>query len=344
MTEVLLNQVSKQFGEVTALDHVDLTVADGSLTAILGPSGCGKTTLLRVIAGFERPDTGLVSLGTRQVAGAGAPFVQPERRRVGLVPQEAALFPHLNVAANVGFGIRRRGSTTRVAELLELVGLPGYGSRRPYELSGGEQARVALARALAPEPEVVLLDEPFAALDASLRAEIRDDVRAVLLATGATGVLVTHDQEEALSIADQVAVMRRGRVVQVAPPVQLYSAPIDLDVARFVGKGVEFEVEVDGGVATTPLGALAVAGDLSGVGVVLIRPEQLSLADGGTRGTRGTRGTVRGVAFYGHDAVVQVDLDCGERVSVRTAAPLAVAEGDEVFLSVRGSAHFYPSG
>lgn len=338
MTEVVLSGVSKRFGEVVALDHVDLSVADGSLTAILGPSGCGKTTLLRLVAGFERPDTGRVSLGMRQVAGAGASYVQPERRRVGLVPQEAALFPHLDVAANVGFGIARQGRAARVAELLALVGLPGYGSRRPYELSGGEQARVALARALAPEPEVVLLDEPFAALDAGLRAEVREDVRAVLLATGATGVLVTHDQEEALSIADQVAVMRRGRVVQVAPPIELYSAPVDLDVARFVGEGVEFEAAVSEGVATTPLGALAVSGPQVGSGVVLIRPEQLSL------GSSGAPGTVRAVAFYGHDAVVQVDLAGGGRVSVRTAAPLSVAEGDAVFLTVRGSAHFYPSG
>jgi len=338
VTQVVLDGVSKRFGEVVALDHVDLSVADGSLTAILGPSGSGKTTLLRVIAGFERPDTGRVALGARQVAGLGQPFVQPERRRVGLVPQEAALFPHLNVAANVGFGIGRRVRAARVAELLELVGLPGYERRRPYELSGGEQARVALARALAPEPQVVLLDEPFAALDASLRAEIREDVRTVLLATGATGVLVTHDQEEALSIADEVAVMRKGRVVQVAPPVELYSAPVDLDVARFVGEGVEFEAEVAHGVAATPLGPLVVAGDASGTGVVLVRPEQLAL------GSSGAPGTVRAIAFYGHDAVVQVDLDGGGRVSVRTADPLAISEGDPVLLTVQGSAHFYPSG
>jgi iron(III) transport system ATP-binding protein len=338
VTDVVLNGVTKRFGAVTALDTVDLAVPDGTLTAILGPSGCGKTTLLRVIAGFERLDAGQVWLGDRQVAGDGAPFVAPERRRVGLVPQESALFPHLDVAGNVGFGIPRRGRSSRVDELLELVGLPGYGRRRPYELSGGEQARVALARALAPAPEVVLLDEPFAALDAALRAEIREDVRVVLHTTGATGVLVTHDQEEALSIADEVAVMRRGHVVQLAPPVELYSVPVDLEVARFVGEGVEFVTEAREGVATTPLGTLPVDGAGSGHGVVLVRPEQLVL------GATGASGRVCAVVFYGHDAVVQVELEGGQQVPVRTAAPVAVHEGDSVRLAVRGTAHFYPAG
>lgn len=338
MTDVVLSGVTKRFGAVTALDSVDLTVSDGSLTAILGPSGCGKTTLLRVIAGFERLDAGHVRLGHRQVAGDGAPFVPPERRHVGLVPQEAALFPHLDVAGNVGFGIPRQGRSARVDELLELVGLPGYRHRRPYELSGGEQARVALARALAPAPEVVLLDEPFAALDAALRAEIREDVRSVLHATAATGVLVTHDQEEALSIADEVAVMRRGHVVQLAPPVELYSVPVDLEVARFVGEGVEFAAEAQDGVAVTPLGPLPVSGGGSGAGIVLVRPEQLVL------GGEGASGRVCAVVFYGHDAVVQVELAGGQQVSVRTAAPVEVHEGDSVQLTVRGAAHFYPSG
>jgi iron(III) transport system ATP-binding protein len=338
VTDVVLSGVTKRFGAVTALDTVDLAVPDGSLTAILGPSGCGKTTLLRVIAGFERLDAGQVRLGDRQVAGDGAPFVPPERRRIGLVPQEAALFPHLDVAGNVGFGIARRGRSSRVDELLELVGLPGYGRRRPYELSGGEQARVALARALAPAPEVVLLDEPFAALDAALRAEIREDVRVVLGATGATGVLVTHDQEEALSIADEVAVMRRGRVVQAAPPVELYSVPVDLEVARFVGEGVEFVTEAREGVAVTPLGTLPVDTAGPGHGVVLVRPEQLVL------GGEGAPGRVCAVVFYGHDAVVQVELEGGQQVPVRTAAPVSVHEGDAVRLAVRGTAHFYPSG
>lgn len=338
MTVVEVSGVTKRFGDVTALDDVDITVSDGTLTAILGPSGCGKTTLLRAVAGFERPDAGQIRFGGRQVAGDGASFVPPERRLVGLVPQEAALFPHLDVAGNVGFGIPRRGRAARVDELLELVGLPGYGRRRPYELSGGEQSRVALARALAPAPEVVLLDEPFAALDAALRAEIRVDVRAVLRATGATGLLVTHDQEEALSIADEVAVMRAGHVVQLASPVELYSAPVDLEVARFVGDGVEFEAEARDGMALTPLGVLPVSGAGSGNGVVLVRPEQITLSGGGTSGR------VSAVAFYGHDAMVQVELEGGEQVLVRAAGQVLVQRGDAVHLTVGGLAHFYPSG
>lgn len=336
MTDVVLRGVSKRYGSVVALDIVDLTAPDGSLTAILGPSGSGKTTLLRLVAGFERPDTGSIALGSRVVAEARGPFVSPERRRVGLVPQESALFPHLSVAGNIGFGVPRPERTMRVSELLDLVGLAGYQNRRPYELSGGEQARVALARALAPRPEVVLLDEPFAALDVALRTELREDVRGVLHATGATGVLVTHDQEEALSVADQVAVMRAGRVAQVAVPVDLYRRPADLEVARFVGTGVEFRTTVRQGMAETPLGTLAVDADALGPGVVLVRPEQLAL------GTSGVPGRVCSVAFYGHDAVLQVEVAGGERVAVRTASPVSAREGDEVRLRVEGEALFYP--
>lgn len=336
MTDVVIEAVTKRFGAVVALDDVSLTVPEGSLTAILGPSGCGKTTLLRVVAGFERPDSGRVQLGSRQVAGAGSPFVAPERRRVGLVPQEAALFPHLDVAGNVGFGLPRQQRPARVSELLTSVGLPGYERRRPHELSGGEQARVALARALAPEPEVVLLDEPFAALDASLRAEIREDVRAVLQSTQATGILVTHDQEEALSIADHVAVMRHGQVVQVASPVDLYSHPVDLDVARFVGDGVVLAVSARAGTAGSPLGDLALDSEATAEGFALIRPEQLQLAD------HGAPGTVGSVTFYGHDAMVHVDLPGGLCVAVRMSAPVRVEAGQQVQVTVRGAAHFYP--
>ncbi|HEX5016101.1 MAG TPA: ABC transporter ATP-binding protein [Actinomycetes bacterium] len=336
MTDVVIEGVTKRFGAVVALDDVTLAVPDGTLTAILGPSGCGKTTLLRVVAGFERPDSGRVRLGDRQVAGSGSAEVPPERRRVGLVPQESALFPHLDVAGNVGFGLPRKQRQTRVRDLLELVGLPGFERRRPHELSGGEQARVALARALAPKPEVVLLDEPFAALDAALRAEIRDDVRQVLQATAATGVLVTHDQEEALSMADHVAVMRRGRVIQMATPVDVYGSPVDLEVAQFVGDGVSFAVVARDGVASTPLGELRLRNGASGPGVVLVRPEQLRLA------AAGATGEVSNVVFYGHDAVVQVVMPEGDMVSVRVTAPVEVQAGDVVRLSVTGAAHFYP--
>ena len=257
-TPLVVAGLAKAFGRTEVLRGLDLEVPAGSLTAVLGPSGCGKTTLLRILAGFERPDAGSVRAGGRELAGPGVE-VAAERRRIGLVPQEGALFPHLSVAANVGFGLPRRQRAARVAELLELLGLAGLEQRHPHQLSGGQQQRVALARALAPAPEVILLDEPFDALDAGLRAQVRAEVRAALRETDTTGMLVTHDQEEALSLADQVAVLRDGRIVQSGPPRELYAEPIDLEVALFVGDAVVLEAEVEGAVASTVLGRLAVA-------------------------------------------------------------------------------------
>ena len=231
---------------VAALDGVDLDVATGSVTAILGPSGSGKTTLLRVLAGIDRADDGTVVIGGAMVDGNGS-YVVAERRRVGLVPQQGALFPHLDVARNVGFGLHkvpRAERARRVAELLELVGLAGMGARRPYELSGGQAQRVALARALAPKPDVVLLDEPFSALDASLRSSLRSEVADMLRSTGTTAVLVTHDQDEAMSLADTVAIMRAGRIVQSGTPDELYRRPDDLWVADFLGDAVLLDGEL----------------------------------------------------------------------------------------------------
>ena len=220
-----------------AVDDVSLHVPHGSLTAVLGPSGCGKTTLLRLIAGFLVPDSGTIAFDDRVVAGAGRP-VPPQDRRVGYVPQEGALFPHLDVAGNIGFGLPRgeRGSGARIDEMLDLVELPrAFRTRAPHELSGGQQQRVALARALAPRPTVVLLDEPFSSLDASLRESTGRAVARALRAARATGLLVTHDQSEALSLSDQVAVLRDGRLIQAGSPADVYLAPHDPELARFVG-------------------------------------------------------------------------------------------------------------
>ncbi|WP_448072556.1 ABC transporter ATP-binding protein [Georgenia yuyongxinii] len=347
MKRLQVRGLRKSFGATPVLQEVDLDVPSGALAAVLGPSGCGKTTLLRVVAGFEPADGGEVRVGDRVVTGPGV-ALPPERRRVGIVPQEGALFPHLSVADNVAFGLPRRGSaarrrSARVGELLELVGLADLAGRMPGELSGGQQQRVALARALAPDPDVVLLDEPFSALDAGLRAALREDVRAALQATGATGVLVTHDQEEALSIADVVAVMRAGVVVQQAAPRDLYLAPADLDVATFVGEAVVLPARVEEGVATTALGKLALlrgpVGD-GGTGRVVLRPEQLHLVRAG-RG--GVRATVLGSTFYGHDASVRLEVSGpdGERLPVlcRTQGPLP--EVDEVGVIVAGPVSFF---
>lgn len=226
--------LTKRFGEVTAVADFSLAVADGETVALLGPSGCGKTTVLRIIAGLEQPDAGQVLL-----AGRDATDWPPERRGVGLVFQSYALFPHLSVGANVAYGLRFRRGVDRVArveELLSLVGLSGYERRKPHQLSAGQQQRVALARALAPEPGILLLDEPLSALDAALRKELRGELRAILGKLGMTALYVTHDQEEALALADRVAVMREGRLDQVAPPAELYARPRTPFVAAFLGR------------------------------------------------------------------------------------------------------------
>jgi iron(III) transport system ATP-binding protein len=343
VSELVVAGLVKSFGGPRVLDGVDLTVPGGALAAVLGPSGCGKTTLLRVVAGFEAADAGTVSLGGSVVAGPGR-HVAPERRRVGVVPQEGALFPHLTVAGNVGFGLGRgRRHRARVDELLELVGLAGFGDRMPHELSGGQQQRVALARALAPEPALVLLDEPFSALDTGLRAAVRDDVRTALRAAGATAVLVTHDQEEALSMADLVAVLTDGRIAQVAAPGELYSEPVDLGVATFVGDAVVLEVIADGRQASSPLGALELRTPVQGAGRAVVRPEQIILTEAGA----GVKATVTATVFYGHDALVRVDVagsDGPVPVAVRRlGAPTDVTVGDHVGLRVVGPVSFYPA-
>ncbi|SHL38229.1 iron(III) transport system ATP-binding protein [Pseudonocardia thermophila] len=325
------------------LAGIDLEVPRGGLVAVLGASGGGKTTLLRVVAGFHPAAAGTVELGGRPVAGPGL-HVPPERRRIGLVPQEGALFPHLTVADNVGFGLSRRERRgSRVAEMLELVGLAGFEERRPGELSGGQQQRVAVARALAAAPELVLLDEPFSALDAGLRSEVRDQVREALRAAGASAVLVTHDQQEALGCADLVAVLRDGRMVQTGTPQQIYREPADLGVARFVGEAVVLPGSLRNGCARTPIGMVPVASaNGSGAdesGSVLLRPEQLrASADPHAAGSA----TVREIVFHGADTTVVVELGDGLRVRCRQPDVPDVRPGDPVAVTVHGQARWFP--
>ena len=271
--------LTKRFGDVVAVDDVNLEVRRGEFLGVLGPSGCGKTTLLRLVAGFERPDGGGVEIGGAVVAGPRR-HLPPEARRVGMVFQESALFPHLDVAGNIGFGLPRRRRDARVAELVALVGLAGLHGRMPHELSGGQQQRVALARALAPDPAIILLDEPFSSLDATLRAQLRGEVRDILRAAGATTLFVTHDQAEALEISDRVAVMRAGRIEQLAAPDELYLRPINRFVAGFVGEANLLPGEVRHGEVQTMVGRFR-AGDgqlRDGTRAeVLLRPEQLHM-------------------------------------------------------------------
>jgi iron(III) transport system ATP-binding protein len=314
VSAIRLRGVSKSFGATRAVREVTLDIERGQLMAVLGPSGCGKTTLLRVIAGFEAPDAGCVNVGDEVVAGTGR-FVPPERRRVGMVFQDYALFPHLTVEANVAFGLARRPREEREAltlHAIELVGLQHKRTRHPHELSGGERQRVALARALAPEPEVVLLDEPFSSLDATLRAGLRREVELILRDAEATALLVTHDQEEALSLADRLAVMREGRIVQVGAPEEVYGRPASRWAAQFVG-----EVNVLAGVARgegveTELGLFDLRAPATGPVHVAVRPEQLELSarhDGNAE--------VVAREFRGHDVLYRLRHEGGRTVLVQ---------------------------
>ncbi|TQN42215.1 iron(III) transport system ATP-binding protein [Blastococcus colisei] len=343
MSSLTVTALTKAFGTTPVLTGVDLHVPGGSFTALLGPSGCGKTTLLRLIAGFDDPDSGTVALGDRVVAGEGR-SVAARRRGIGFVPQEGGLFPHLTVAGNISFGLprRQRRDGGRVRELLQLVGLDTVlADRSPHQLSGGQQQRVALARALAPAPSLVLLDEPFSSLDAGLREETRLAVSSALEATGATAVLVTHDQAEALSMADQVAVLRDGRLVQLTDPRTLYRSPRDLDVATFVGEAVVLDADVHGGTAHCALGAVPCQGAVAdGPARVLLRPEQLRLSTPGRAGAVVAR--VRSVDFYGHDSRVWLALPDGGTVSARLDGADLPSVGDDVAVTVRGTALAFP--
>jgi iron(III) transport system ATP-binding protein len=326
MTSLTVSGLEKSFGAHKVLNGLDLEVAGGSLMAVLGPSGSGKTTLLRIVVGIERADRGRIALnGT--VVEDDRTHLPPEHRRIGYVPQDGALFPHLSVAGNVGFGLsRRQRRGGRVEELLALVGLAGQESRYPHQLSGGQQQRVALARALAPRPGLVLLDEPFASLDAALRASVRADVQRVLRETGTTAVLVTHDQNEALSLADQVAVLRGGRIVQCGGPEELYANPLDPTVARFVGDANLLQGVMRGRLAVTSLGALRV-GEYTGARreaeqvVVLIRPEQIEVRVG--TDADGFPGRIVESHYYGHDIVVSVETAQAAGSSTRIRARLS---------------------
>ncbi|QWF23619.1 ABC transporter ATP-binding protein [Nocardioides sp. LMS-CY] len=337
--------LTKSFGTTRVLDDVDLDVP-GGITAVLGASGCGKTTLLRLIAGFLEPDAGTIRLGDRTVAGAGRP-VPPRRRRIGYVPQEGALFPHLDVAANVAFGLpsgrRSAAARRRVEEMLDLVELPrAAASRHPHQLSGGQQQRVALARALAPRPDVVLLDEPFSSLDAALREETGRAVVRALRASEATAVLVTHDQGEALSLADLVAVMAHGRFLQVAAPTDIYLDPAGPAVASFVGHAVLVSAEAHAGTAAGALGPIPVRGARDGRVLLAVRPEQVAVTAKDAPGC--LTAEVVEVSFFGHDATVRVRVGADDQVDLTARVPATdVPEpGTQVGVRVVGEVLAFP--
>ena len=307
--QLQIRSLTKAFDR-PVLQGIDLDIAEGGITAVVGPSGCGKTTLLRIIAGFETPDAGTVSIAGREVAGPQG-CVAPHHRGVGYVAQDGALFPHLTVGQNVAYGLkgglRTRAVRERVGALLEMVSLDAHlMSRRPSELSGGQQQRVALARALARQPAVMLLDEPFSSLDTGLRAATRKAVAHTLSEARVTTLLVTHDQEEALSVADQVAVMRDGRFTQVGSPRELYLNPANRFTAEFLGDCVLLPGTVRDGIAECALGPLAAQGHPDGEVTIMLRPEQLyatELSDAMAAAV----GTVVATEFLGPDVLLTIE-------------------------------------
>jgi iron(III) transport system ATP-binding protein len=352
MSAIRCTGITKSYGDAHSpvLRGLDLEVPDGAVVTVLGESGSGKTTLLRMIAGFDRPDAGTIAVG-EQVVDSADRFVPPERRRIGYVAQEGNLFPHLTVAKNIAFGLpRRERGTARVDELLDLVGLGGLGKRYPHQLSGGQQQRVALARALAPRPQVVLLDEPFSSLDAGLRASLRFDVMRILRQQQATTVFVTHDQQEALSVADMAGIVNDGQIRQFASPETLYTRPADPGIARFLGDANIVPGTTAAGIVETAFGQLSLAdgpGAPAGPAVVLIRPEQISLQPhtGQPCEPGQASGQVLHREYYGHDCVVLVGTGHdGHPLRVRCPGGSPVQAGDKVLISARGEVIAWPTG
>ena len=342
---VTITGVTKGFGSQPVLRGVDIEIPQGSVTAVLGSSGSGKTTLLRILAGFERADAGEITIGGTLMDGPGR-HVAPQARKVGYVPQEGCLFPHLDVTGNVGFGLPRAQRAKRVPEMLELTGLADLAGRYPHQLSGGQQQRVALARALAPDPALLLLDEPFSSLDAFLRTSVRLEVLRVLRDAGTTTVIVTHDQDEALSMADQVAVLRHGLVAHAAPPQELYSRPADAALAQFVGDANLLPGTVRGGRAETAFGPLPLTDGSPDFAegtavVVLVRPEQLRLLPPGEPG--GVEGVVAQCDYHGHDTVVTADTEAAGQVTARCAGAVTLPPGARVAFRVNGPVAGWPA-
>ncbi|MEY1673651.1 ABC transporter ATP-binding protein [Gordonia sp. ABKF26] len=357
MTDAIrVEGISVGYGDATVLDGLSLHVPTGSITAVIGPSGCGKTTLLRAIAGLEPIRAGRVEIDGVEVASSGPDRerhvnVPPERRRFGLVPQEGALFDNLSVAGNVGFGLGpwwrpTAGRAERIAELLEAVGLGEFGARRPGSLSGGQRQRVALARALAPRPAVIALDEPFSALDAQLRTHLREHVRDTMLAEGASGLLVTHDREEAMAMADRIVVVMQGRVRQVGLPEEIYLEPVDSEVAKMFGAVTELTASADGETVSCVAGRLRIRRPAHGPGVVMLRPEDLEIVTGIPGDGSAEVVSVRPRGSH-TDIRVSVPAHRGDRqteMSVRAEPGWAGSPGSVIDYRQRRPVHFHRSG
>lgn len=345
MTSLDIAHLEVSFGSKKVIDDLSLSLREGEIAALLGPSGCGKTTLLRAIAGLIQPNSGTIRFGA-QLVGLSSVVLPPHRRGIGYVPQQGALFPHLSVAKNIAFGLDKKIHSKAeiektVSEMLELISMTGFEESQPSEISGGQQTRVALARALAVKPKMVLLDEPFSALDAQLRGELRSDVVSLLRAAGTTAILVTHDREEALVSADRVVLMRDGKIAQYGTPEEVYEHPVSPTVAISTGDalvlaGVRY---ADGRTSSAvhPLIGDVLSGE---IGEVVIRPEELHLS--ATASSNSVEGTVVKIDYYGHDAMLEVRLVKNQQsISVRIAAPVDFAVGSVVHVEHSGPIRFF---
>jgi iron(III) transport system ATP-binding protein len=337
-----ISHLKVSLGNRLILDDLSFSLAEGHIAALLGPSGCGKTTLLRSIAGLIQPSDGTIRFG-KQLVSLSSLVMPSHKRKIGYVPQEGALFPHLSVADNIAFGLDRSVFTKdqirqTTKEMLSLIGLQGYESRMPNQLSGGQQTRVALARALAIKPAIVLLDEPFSALDEALRDDLRSDVINLLRASKTTAILVTHDREEALVSADVVALMRAGKIVQQGSPEAVYSKPISPAIAVSTGDALVLDAQRLADGSTSYLFNPAAVGASSESGQIVIRPEEITIDR--TISATSPKGRISKIDYYGHDAMVTVEV-AGQSIKVRIPGPFDFLVGEEVGVHHTGPVRFF---
>lgn len=346
MTSLDVSHLSVNFGDRTVIDDLSFSLKEGEIAALLGPSGCGKTTLLRAIAGLLQPREGTIRFGA-QLVGLSSVVLPPHKRRTGYVPQQGALFPHLNIAKNIAFGLDKKEFSAQqinqtVSQMLELIGMSGFENQMPTEISGGQQTRVALARALAVKPKMVLLDEPFSALDAELRNTLRSEVVALLRAQGTTAILVTHDREEALVSSDKVVLMRDGKIAQYGSPEEVYESPISPSVATSTGDALILSAQQsqDGSTSYAISSSNSRPNlEIKSNGYVVIRPEEISVSKDSTGGVGGT---LIQLDYYGHDAMLVIKLDdTSEIIRARVAGPMDFEVGDTVNVKHRGPIRFF---
>ena len=344
MRALEVSHLNVNFGERNVLSDLSFSLAPGEIASLLGPSGCGKTTLLRAIAGLLQPSAGTIRLGT-QLVGLSSVVLPAHKRQTGYVPQQGALFPHLNVARNIAFGLDKKTYSKQeisaiTQEMLALIGMSGYENQMPTELSGGQQTRVALARALAVKPKMILLDEPFSALDAELRNELRTDVVALLRAQGTTAILVTHDREEALVSSDKVVLMRDGKIAQMGTPEEVYESPISPSIAVSTGDALVLDAQKFSNGSISYAISPSNAGQApSESGFVVIRPEEISIKKAGAAGVSAT---LIQLDYYGHDAMLVLKIANDEKlIRARISGAIDFKVGDTVSIEHQGPVRFF---